>query len=443
MDLIDSQTLITPTFNMKAVVQETGLKPDTLRAWERRYNLPRPERTEGGHRLYSRRDIDTVKWLVSRQKEGLSISHAAEMWFRIESQDRDPLAESVKSTVTFEPAKEYSIFSSGEMMNELQQDWLLACTSFNESEAERILAQSFAVFPPESVCIELLQKSLAQIGERWYQGDISVQQEHFASELAIRRIESLIAAAPAPIHRGRLLIACPRDEEHTFASLLLTYLLRRSGWEATFLGANVPLEQLKSTLDAIKPQLVILSAQTLVSASSLFEVAELLSKMGYPVAYGGRIFNALPQLSERIPGYFLGERLDRTVGKIAELQRQSQEPVITIKRSGAYDQALSHFRDRQAALENAVSRNLAAIGREFDAIGIAKRFLGRNIVAALILGDINFLEPELKWISGYLDQKQNFPSELSTYLQGYSQALNQVLDERGEPIVSWFLRSFE
>ena len=332
MDLIDSQTLITPTFNMKAVVQETGLKPDTLRAWERRYNLPRPERTEGGHRLYSRRDIDTVKWLVSRQKEGLSISHAAEMWFRIESQGRDPLAESVKSTVTFEPAKEYSIFSSGEMMNELQQDWLLACTSFNESEAERILAQSFAVFPPESVCIELLQKSLAQIGERWYQGDISVQQEHFASELAIRRIESLIAAAPAPIHRGRLLIACPRDEEHTFASLLLTYLLRRSGWEATFLGANVPLEQLKSTLDAIKPQLVILSAQTLVSASSLFEVAELLSKMGYPVAYGGRIFNALPQLSERIPGYFLGERLDRTVGKIAELQRQSQEPVIYDKK---------------------------------------------------------------------------------------------------------------
>ena len=53
------------TYNLKAVVQETNLKPDTLRAWERRYGLPNPERTAGGHRLYSQRDIDTLKWLIA------------------------------------------------------------------------------------------------------------------------------------------------------------------------------------------------------------------------------------------------------------------------------------------------------------------------------------------------------------------------------------------
>src|SRR4030042_4721348 len=60
------------SFNVKAVVRETGLKPDTLRAWERRYRLPRPERTAGGHRLYSQRDIDCLRWLAARQTEGLS-----------------------------------------------------------------------------------------------------------------------------------------------------------------------------------------------------------------------------------------------------------------------------------------------------------------------------------------------------------------------------------
>ena len=40
-----------PYFNLKAVVQQTGLKPDTLRAWERRYGLPTPQRSSGGHRL--------------------------------------------------------------------------------------------------------------------------------------------------------------------------------------------------------------------------------------------------------------------------------------------------------------------------------------------------------------------------------------------------------
>jgi methanogenic corrinoid protein MtbC1 len=443
MDSKDFQTSTTPTFNMKAVVNETGLKPDTLRAWERRYNLPQPERTGGGHRLYSRRDIDTLQWLIARQKEGLSISHAAEMWFRIESQGRDPLAESVKGNATAGPAKDYSSFSSGDTMTELQQDWLLACLSFNESEAERILAQAFAIFPPESVCTELLQKSLAQIGERWYLGEISVQQEHFASELAIRRIESMIVATPPPLRHARILIACPPGEEHTFASLLLTYLLRRSGWEATFLGANVPVEQLESTLEAIKPQLVILSAQTLVSASSLLVIAEQLWKMRFPVAYGGRIFNTLPQLNKRIPGYFLGDQLNRSVDQIAELQGQFQEPAITTKRVGVYDQALSHFRSRQAALENAVLQNLTDIGGEIDDMGVANRFLCQNIEAALILGDINLLEPELKWIVGYLDQKQSLPDLLSTYLLGYSQALNQVLDEQGELIISWFSSSFD
>jgi DNA-binding transcriptional MerR regulator len=70
----------TPTFNLKAVIQETGLKPDTLRAWERRYGLPSPKRTPGGHRLYSGRDIDMLKWLIARQEEGLSISRAVELW---------------------------------------------------------------------------------------------------------------------------------------------------------------------------------------------------------------------------------------------------------------------------------------------------------------------------------------------------------------------------
>ena len=48
-------------FNLKAVVQQTGIKPDTLRAWERRYGLPTPERSSGGHRLYSQDDVDTYK----------------------------------------------------------------------------------------------------------------------------------------------------------------------------------------------------------------------------------------------------------------------------------------------------------------------------------------------------------------------------------------------
>ncbi|MBV7338587.1 MerR family transcriptional regulator [Chloroflexi bacterium TSY] len=70
---------------MKAVVQQTGLKPDTLRAWERRYGLPNPRRTESGHRLYSQQDIAVLQWLIARQNEGLSISRAAALLHRMKA----------------------------------------------------------------------------------------------------------------------------------------------------------------------------------------------------------------------------------------------------------------------------------------------------------------------------------------------------------------------
>ncbi|MFU8773811.1 MAG: MerR family transcriptional regulator, partial [Anaerolineales bacterium] len=68
-----------PIYNLKVVVSETGVKPETLRAWERRYGFPKPKRSSGGHRLYTLRDVRTINWLIERQKEGLSISRAVEL----------------------------------------------------------------------------------------------------------------------------------------------------------------------------------------------------------------------------------------------------------------------------------------------------------------------------------------------------------------------------
>src|SRR3954471_20745810 len=65
-----------PVFNTKAVAYETGVPADTFRAWERRYGVPRPQRTPGGHRLYSERDIAIIRWLRDRTDEGVNISHA-------------------------------------------------------------------------------------------------------------------------------------------------------------------------------------------------------------------------------------------------------------------------------------------------------------------------------------------------------------------------------
>ena len=94
-----------PAYNLKVVLKETGLKADVLRAWERRYNLPQPQRTPGGHRLYSEYDIEIVKWLRTRQAEGLSISRAVELWKETIAAGNDPLVEYSPATTSLTPER--------------------------------------------------------------------------------------------------------------------------------------------------------------------------------------------------------------------------------------------------------------------------------------------------------------------------------------------------
>jgi DNA-binding transcriptional MerR regulator len=83
----------TPVYNMKVVLKETGLTADVLRAWERRYDLPHPQRTAGRQRLYSDYDLATIRWLKNKQAEGLSISRAVQIWKVLIAAGHDPLEE--------------------------------------------------------------------------------------------------------------------------------------------------------------------------------------------------------------------------------------------------------------------------------------------------------------------------------------------------------------
>ena len=78
------------------------------------------------------------------------------------------------------------------MLDQLRQIWREACLAFNEPEAELAMAKALAIATPEVVCTQVLQKGLAELGEGWYAGTVSVQQEHFASALAMRAFVCLV-----------------------------------------------------------------------------------------------------------------------------------------------------------------------------------------------------------------------------------------------------------
>ena len=424
-----------PTFNLKAVVHETGLKPDTLRAWERRYGLPEPARTSGGHRLYSQRDIDILKWLMARQEEGLSISRAVDLWRELLAEGKDPFMEMVDEEEIAGPPP----LEVGDTLTELRQSWIEACLAFDEQRAEYALAQAFALYPPETACVELLQKGLSEIGRLWYEGEASAQQEHFASALAIRRLETMLAVNPPPTRPGRILIGCPPEEEHAFSALLLTLLLRRRGWDTVYLGANVPLERLESTIERTNPDLVILAAQTLNTAASMLPVAELVQENGLPLAFGGRVFNVAQSLRERIPGHFLGKDLSQAPNLVEQLMTSPTVQEAGGRTTQPYLEALAHFRERQSHIEAALWERATELDVPAAYLARANRSLGQEIVAALTLGDISLLGHDLEWVRGLLHNFQHrFPEDaLRRYLKLYHAAAATQLNHNGRIVVDW------
>lgn len=431
----------TPIYNLKAVVQETGLKPDTLRAWERRYGLPEPDRTSGGHRLYSQRDIEVLKWLISRQDEGLSISRAVDLWNTLRGEDQDPLTMPEYSGPMPSGARVASV-SGGETLDTLRDAWIDACLAFNGLYAEGLLVQALAQYPAEIVCFEVLQKGLHEIGEGWYRGDFTVQQEHFASALAMRRLEALVAGAPSPTRTGRILIGCPPGEDHTFSPLLLTLLMRRQGYDVIYLGANVPVEQLEHTIATARPDLVIMSAQQLHSAASLTQVGTLLQRMRVPLGFGGRIFNEVEGLRERIPGHFLGTSLDHAVSMIDNLLTGRQTTARPSPLPDSYQRALNRFREERPKIEGTLWRQLESSGITHATMNIANLNFGRSIEAALMLGDLNSIRPDLSWIRGLLNNYNMPEMLLSMYLHSYRDAVLNVLGNDGSTIADW-LESME
>jgi DNA-binding transcriptional MerR regulator len=429
----------TPLYNLKAVVQETGLKPDTLRAWERRYGVPSPKRAGSGHRLYSQNDIDMLHWLVARQEEGLSISRAVEMWQRLHDTEESALFTPLPE-VTVEAVSNAlpSAQASDNVIGNLRDAWIAACMRFDEQTADQTLTQAFGLFSPETVCIDLIQKGLAAIGEGWYRGRITVQQEHFASALALRRIEAMLASTPQPTRAGRIMIGCPPEEEHTFVPLTISLLLRRRGWDVLYLGANVPLDSLESTIATIRPNLVILTAQQLHTAASLLEMAELLLREHIPLGFGGLIFNRVPGLHKTIPGHYLGTRVDKAIDAAEQLMLAGRLKLAQHVPTQLYRQAFVQFRDHQARIEADVWQRMEKSNMPPRLLAAANANFSRNILAALSLGDIHYLGPDMDWIEGLLIYHAGLPADkLDIYLETYLEAARASLGDPEHPLVQW------
>ena len=287
-----AQLSTAPVFNTRAVARETSVPADTFRAWERRYGMPRPQRTSGGHRLYSERDIAIIRWLRDRTDEGVNISHAV------------LLLSTLDTPATALPSGNDHARATEQLLEEIIQSLM----HFDSTQADQILGEAFSIYPFEQVMLELVQPAMVDIGERWHRGEINVTVEHFATQFVRRKLAGLLSVFEGSAHGATVVVGCAPGELHDLGALLSALFLVRHGWHVIYLGPQVPLFDLLETVRSVKPNMVCLSASTRETALELIPVARGLTQ-AYPqvhFGYGGRVFNINPELCDSIPGVFLG-----------------------------------------------------------------------------------------------------------------------------------------
>jgi methanogenic corrinoid protein MtbC1 len=220
--------------NIAALARRTGIPPDTLRKWEQRYGVLRPQRTVGGQRRYTELDLARVEWLRERLTEGYRIGDAA------------ALLGDAEVGVGRTPA-------------ELRRELYAAVRDSEVDAIGALLDQTFTLLSLEQALSRVLAPVLELVGDGWASHELSVAQEHLISGSIRARLDSLLADARGEI-RGVAVLACVPGERHELGLLMLGTLLRADGWQVAYVGADAPLVDALDLAERLDAGAVCLSA---------------------------------------------------------------------------------------------------------------------------------------------------------------------------------------
>lgn len=254
-----------PRLRIGALSRRVGVSPELLRAWESRYGLPRPVRTDGGFRLYSAADEERVRSMRRHTESGVPAAEAARLALGQQPSGEDP-------GLTAKPTR-------------LAQELRDGLDRLDEAKAHAVLDRLLAAFTIETVLRDVVLVYLRELGERWERGEASVAQEHFASNLLRGRLLGLARGwgrRPGPT----TVLACAPGELHDLPLIAFGLALANRGRSVTYLGPDTPVASIRDALRDVDAQLVVVSATSSEwLTASRRELAELARTV--PVALAG------------------------------------------------------------------------------------------------------------------------------------------------------------
>jgi DNA-binding transcriptional MerR regulator len=211
------------TYPLKAAARLTGLSPELIRAWERRYGVVTPVRTPGGTRRYRATDLEHLRLVKAAVDRGHRIGEVARL---------DPTELERGAAASPMP-------SSGRL-----QEILSALERLDGAEAQRLLSLQLSVLGPGRFAREFAAPLLQEIGERWAAGRLPIASEHLATGVLRSLLGSALQPTAACLLGPRIVFATPSGEPHELGLQIAALTALSAGANPIYLGAELPEEDL-------------------------------------------------------------------------------------------------------------------------------------------------------------------------------------------------------
>ncbi|MCU1538282.1 MAG: Transcriptional regulator [Humibacillus sp.] len=238
-------------YTIKRAAEVTGISVATLRAWERRYGVVEPQRSDGGYRLYGPDDVRALAVMNSLVNEGWSAREAAaETLKRLASGGG---SESSRSTVTsLRPA-------GGGVQSEDTEAIIRAAERLDSASASAVLDARFSLGTFEHVIDDWLMPTLKRVGEEWAGGRLTVAGEHLVAYAVQRRLAAAYEAASGRTDGPSLIIGLPPGARHELGLLAFAVAARRVGFSTVYVGADLPVADWGAAVKARRAMGIVLA----------------------------------------------------------------------------------------------------------------------------------------------------------------------------------------
>lgn len=228
-------------YSIRDLEQLSGIKAHTLRIWEQRYGILKPERTATNIRWYTAEELKKILNISLLNTNGLKISHIACM-------SNEEIANKV-----------HELISGENVESEYVTSLVIAMVEYEEERFEKIFSGCILRLGYERTIEQIILPFLRKIGVMWQTGSINPAQEHFVTNLIRQKIIVAIDSCLTPVKPDarKIVFFLPNGELHELAILYYYYLFKVRGYRCLYLGQSVPFDDLVSVYTSQTPDLML------------------------------------------------------------------------------------------------------------------------------------------------------------------------------------------